>query len=554
MDFRHGATPRTCAFGSFGARRIPLGTGRAAALAQTGTIGVNFTGVTLIDGVAVEQFQFLRAARQRRRRRSEQHRAADQRRLCRVRQVGTSARADLGRDFWTSAGVTPGNDGSNLATTLGAFNARVIYDPTSSRWIAAELSGETTNNSVMLARSDTSDPTGPWHAVSFLGNAGGTGQFVDYTRLGVDANGVYVSTNNFASNGGDFDSVSLFSLPKADLLAAHPSVANLSRFDALVPTTVGLSMQPVINFGASNGSALVLGTTPFLSENALYLSTLTSTATATATLANSQTVGVLPYTSPPAASQPGAANSISTIDDRFTANVYQVGHFVYGVNATTYGNNAAITWYKMDTNTNEVVQQGTFNSPNFDYFQPSIAANANGNLVITFTRSGSGAGGNLSLYAVVARTGANGQVSFGTPFLLQAGTVSNYNFDNGRWGDYATTVVDPTEPQRLLDVSGVRRQQFVLGHADLRNLGARARRHRAIRPGPGRPGSVRLAPSANRAWHDPGMTRRWRAKNTTAKIYWPRPRRWSNASACSAPATNSPASSAFDATAVPASI
>jgi MYXO-CTERM domain-containing protein len=137
---------------------------------------------------------------------------------------------------------------------------------------------------------------------------------------------------------------------------------------------------------------------------------------------------------------------ISTVDDRFTANVYQVGHYVYGVNATTVGSHAGISWYKMDTNSNQVVQQGTFSNSAFDYFQPSMAANANGNIVITFTRSGSGPGGNLSLYAVVARTDANGVVSFGTPFLLQAGTVSNYSFDNGRWGDYATTVVDPLNP------------------------------------------------------------------------------------------------------------
>ena len=62
-----------------------------------------------------------------------------------------------GRQFWINAGIDPGNDLNNLV----AFNARIVYDPTSGRWIAAELSGQSTNNYVLLARSDTSNPLGP---------------------------------------------------------------------------------------------------------------------------------------------------------------------------------------------------------------------------------------------------------------------------------------------------------------------------------------------------------------------------------------------------------
>ena len=132
-------------------------------------------------------------------------------------------------DFWSQAGVDPGTD----LNGLGAFNQRILYDPTTDRWIAAGLSGESTGNRVMMARSDTPDPTGAWQAVSFPGNVGGPGQILDYTRMGFDANGIYISTNNFTSNPGFSTDISIFSLPKADIMAATPTTADLTRFDGV---------------------------------------------------------------------------------------------------------------------------------------------------------------------------------------------------------------------------------------------------------------------------------------------------------------------------------
>ncbi len=419
--------------------------------AQTGTVGVHFNGVTLANGIALNGIdpnvgyappdndgavgpnnivQLINGA----------YAVYDK--------SGHLEQMISGRQFWINAGVTPGNDGSSLASTLGAFNARVIYDPSSGRWFAAELSGETVNNSVMLARSDTSNPLGPWHAVSFLGNAGGSGQFVDFTRLGIDANGVYVSTNNFTDNtpDGNFDSVSLFSVPKADLLAATPSLVNMTRFDALDISTTGISMQPVVNFNPVSAGETVLGTSGSINDSLLPRTALTGTAGPNATLTQLFPVGVNPYTNPPPAAQPDGTRTLSTVDDRLTATTYQVGHFIYAAQATNANNNAAIDWFKIDANTGQAVQQGTISSPNYDFFQPSIAVNSNGNVVLVFSQSGFGADGNVSTFAVVGRTDANGVITFGTPFLLQASLVDDYHYHSGRWGDYTTTVVDPTDP------------------------------------------------------------------------------------------------------------
>lgn len=438
---------------------LSLALGSIALVSQAATIGLNFTGVTLTDGQALNAGKGYAPP--------DSDGAVGPDRIVQlingayaVYDKSTGSRLELisGRQFWINAHIDPGTD----LNGLGTFNARILYDPTVGRWIAAALSAQPTYNSVMIARSDTADPMGAWQAVSFLGNLNAdNGTFADFTRLGVDANGIYVGTNNFVSNlpgGGGQVSSSLFSLPKADLMAASPVVTRLSRFDGVDTDMVGDSAQPIINFGPSQGRAPVLGNS--ITDPAFTLSRIdiVGVTTSSATMANAAVVNINAYKSPPPAAQPDGTRSISTIDSRITANVYQVGHTIYTVHATTdlsinNNSNSVIQWVIINELTNQVIQQGILRNPDFDYFQPSIAANANGDIVISFTRSGSGAGGNLSDYAAIGHTVGN-VTTFGDPFLLKASTVDNYHYvivdghivGDGRWGDYTTTQVDPSNP------------------------------------------------------------------------------------------------------------
>ncbi len=416
----------------------------ATSRAQTGTIGLNFTGVTVTQGMSLNSNGGYAPP--------DSDGAVGPNNIAQLingayavyDKSGHQQELISGRQFWINAGVDPGNAISNL----GAFNARIVFDPTSGRWIAAELTGTSANNKVLIAASNTSDPTGGWHAVAIAGNPTNDGTFVDYTRLGVDANGVYVSTNNFASltSSDGIDSVSIFSLPKASLLAG--TTANLTRFDALDPNSVGVSMQPIINFSPLATVEPILATSFNDPDSVLLRTSISGTTGAGAHLSTPTSINVPEYTSPPPVAQPGSGGdrTVGAIDARFSGNVYQVGNTIYAAQAiTTDAGNAGITWYKIDATTNAVIQQGTLSSADFDYFQPSIAANANGNIVIGFTRSGFGPGGNLSDYAAVATT-VGGVTTFGSPFLLQASTIDNDTYFGGRWGDYTTTVVDPSNP------------------------------------------------------------------------------------------------------------
>src|SRR5581483_9972211 len=115
--------------------------------------------------------------------------------------------------FWTSAlGLNPGS----------LSDPRIVYDPASQRWYATMITtGQSTNNQILFARSNTADPTQGFKGVALTTT---NGQFADFPTLGVDANGVYVGTNNFNAAGNTLLSVGLYSVPKADLAAATPTL------------------------------------------------------------------------------------------------------------------------------------------------------------------------------------------------------------------------------------------------------------------------------------------------------------------------------------------
>ncbi|MEX2112674.1 MAG: PEP-CTERM sorting domain-containing protein [Pirellulales bacterium] len=414
--------------------------------ARAETIGLNFTGVTLTEGMQLNSnsgyappdgsgavnsdyiVQLINGA----------YAVYD-------KSTGNQTELIAAKQFWINAGVNPGNDLLNL----GVFNERILYDPTVDRWFAVGLSGQSTNNNVMIARSDTSDPTGGWKAVSFLGNDGGDGKFADFATLGIDADGVYVTTNNFPMNSSNvgFEYAMVHSIPKADLLATTPSVANMTSYGSLSENTVGFStIQPVTNYGPTNGTAPLVAVVPAPpGETSLYRWDITGTAGPGAGISEPIGIPTSDYSAPPPAAQPDFTASISTIDGRIASNVYQVGDKLYAVHNTTLSGNPALSVLIFDEMTNQLIQEVILGDPSYDYFNASIAANHLGDIVVGFTRSGFFEDGTLSAVAIVGHT-VGDVVTFGDPLVLQAGLVDNYHFANGRWGDYTSTVVDPDNP------------------------------------------------------------------------------------------------------------
>ena len=343
--------------------------------------------------------------------------------------------------FWENGGISPATISAGLTDT------RVIYDAGSGRWFASEITLDTTGAQVLVARSDSSDPTGPWKALHFDSNTGSLSP--DFDTLGVDSTGVYIGINNF-DLFGTFTGVSFFSIPKADLIASTPSLANMTRFDNLDDTVYGFSLQGVTNPDPGPGHGVIIAI-----DNVEYKffdrTSIFGSGAANATLGTTVRISNA-YDAPPnAARQPTSGQTIDAGDDRFSAFVRQVGSTIFMANTVLQGNRDAVHWMVLNEPNNTLIGEGIISDATYDYYYPSIAANHGGKILLAFNRSGATSpAGDISVYAAVGSINGS-SVTMGSPFLVRAGNVSNYHQDPSfdtppyRWGDYSTTMVDPTD-------------------------------------------------------------------------------------------------------------
>ncbi len=339
--------------------------------------------------------------------------------------------------FWTSAlGTDPG----------GLTDPRILYDPASQRWFATMVTtDQATNNEILFARSNTSDPTQGFKAVSYTTT---NGRFADFPTLGLDANGVFVGTNNFNSTGTRLRSLALYSVPKADLLAPTPTLSRLTtNYNAVSTSTYGFAFQAAVDYGpksASDPEPIMSVPNTSLPFSQYKFETLSGTSGAGATLSTATNKTVQSVSDPSGSPQPGTSNTIDNGDDRFSASVVQIGNYLYSVLSTPVSGRTAVRWTIADATTFNIVQQGTLSDPTLSYFYPSIAVNSTGDVVVGF--SGSSSSTYASTYAMVGSSAGGvpgGTLTFGSPVQTKAGTDF---YPDTRWGDYSAVTPDPADP------------------------------------------------------------------------------------------------------------
>jgi hypothetical protein len=354
-------------------------------------------------------------------------------------------------EFWNQAGIP-------ITDPPGLTDPRVIFDKSGQRWFAAELTypldanGNFIPNDVLVAVSNTSDPTQGWRGYRLAGTNPGTnpndpGYFlVDYPTLGVNAKGVYITTNNFDINS-NMVSINMYVIAKSDLIAGK--TPSIGRFSGLDPNVYGYTQQPVIDIGTSAGQELLLSVPLDSPTSNLILTTLTANGPSPLVFSVPVPTFSLQVNQ---GLQPDGTQSLETLDNRFDGSVYKVNNDIWAVHSVdalygTDNHRTAIRWYRINANTGTLGDVGTFSDASHDYIMPSIAANNAGSVVIGFSRTGldefPGA------YAAVGHT-ANGKTTFDSPLLLKAGEGLYHAVlgqpQNDRWGDFSATRLDPNDP------------------------------------------------------------------------------------------------------------
>jgi hypothetical protein len=342
-----------------------------------------------------------------------------------------------------------------------AFDPRVEYDRLSGRWFVTAINGGA-DNRILIAVSSGPAIT---NATSFtffqfvhsaVTSPGDEGEFADYPTLGVDANALYIGTNNFDTG---YTSSSGFVVRKSDLLAGTLTVTG---FPSLVDGSGGpFTPQGVENDepGASEGYFIGVDNNAF---GLLDVRRVTNPG-GTPTLSGNLQVPVPSTSFPLDVPAQGSTDPLDSVDDRlFDAMIMRspggqlrlwAAHNI-AVNSsgtgTPTGNRTASRWYEIGGlgGTPSLVQSGTLfdSGSNPDhYWMPSIAANGQGHALLA---SSVARPTRFASVALAQRFAGEAPGTLSAPVVAQAGAAS-YNLLDGsgrnRWGDYSQVTIDPND-------------------------------------------------------------------------------------------------------------
>jgi hypothetical protein len=365
----------------------------------------------------------------------------------------------------------------------------------------ANLSGA---NHLDIAVSDTGNPTGTWTIYKLPVQNNGTegtpdhhcgGGFClgDYPHIGADANGIYLTTNEFSVFGPGFYGAQIYAIGKSAFTGGAGSAV---LFDTLGQTadgagfTVWPAQSPGTVFDLANG-----GTEHFLSSNAVLSDDGTSSNIYQWSISNSsslntstpapalqiRSIPVLTYAVPPRAEQKAGNRPLSECiadtvifptcnttvaginshnnttfgppngelnsnDSRFGQVVYANGK-LWGALGTAVNvggdDQAGVAYYVVNPTSGKLVLQGQSGLPSTDLTYPTVGVTDSGRGIVSFTLTGD------NDYPSAAYSPMDAKVGMGDVGVAQAGAgpwdgfTSYVIFGSGRprWGDYGATAV-----------------------------------------------------------------------------------------------------------------
>lgn len=331
----------------------------------------------------------------------------------------------------------------------------VLYDEMADRWVVCEFSISGSNDYMLMAVSQTNDPTGSWYRYSF-----DVADMPDYEKMAVWPDGYYMGMNNSSKKD-------IYVFQRAQMLVG--GTAQFVGFDnPYRPTTIDgfMCVPPIDNDGTAAPTGMP-GMFITINDDAigggsdqlwLYKLTVNWTTPSSSTFARTQQLTVPAFDSNfgnnwDNIKQPGTTRELDAIP-QVVMNAPQYRNFgtyhtivcchTVDVDATDH---AGIRWYELrSTNgsTWSVRQTGTYAPDTHSRWMASIRMNAQNEIGLGYSIS------STSVYPGIRYTGQSstayaagaGVMDLAEQTVITATTSqTSYN----RWGDYSGMSVDPTD-------------------------------------------------------------------------------------------------------------
>jgi hypothetical protein len=348
---------------------------------------------------------------------------------------------------------------------------RCEYDASTHTWYATILWASadfTTASRVDLAVNTSGDPTQPWttYQINTTDNGGKTGPkhpgcpcLGDQPTLGIDAQTVYITTNEFSLAGPEFNGAQIYAIAKSDLVASDLPTATPAHFVHFDQLSIGgataASVQPALTTGSPAAEYFLNSLDPNGTfDQRIGVWALTNrgavatggTPTLSSVVINSEAYGI-----PPGGEQKGADTLIDAGDDRMQQTQF-IGGDVWGeltTGVTIPGDSAqraGAAWFDVHPALSGNVISGatmrrqgyvTLAGNNVTY--PALQAAPSGKVAMVVSVTGARRYPSAAYAFMPAGASAFGPVTIGA-----AGTGPYDPNDGTRWGDYSWARLDPS--------------------------------------------------------------------------------------------------------------
>ena len=335
---------------------------------------------------------------------------------------------------------------NSVNSTGGCFDPRIHYDQYAKRWIIVAVAhGQTTNSTLLIGVSQTSNPTGNWYLYSIVADSTGNNWF-DFPNVGFNKRWLVVTGNYFSVSSNSFSDSRIFVFNIANLFAG--TGANYTRITSANDYTV----CPAIMYDTTSSNMFMVETWDGSNGLLQLLKLSGSTSSPTMSSIGYPSTSTLWQSNGPDAFAPQISdtNKINTNDDRITQlilinNRLWCSHTIFlPYSTTTDPTRCSIMWWQLDTAANPI-QNGKIDDPsgNNDYAFSSIAVNKYNDALIGFSNFSSSIHPSAS-YAI--RSGSDPMDSMRLLYTYRAGQNTyhkTYSGTRNRWGDYSGAALDP---------------------------------------------------------------------------------------------------------------
>ena len=346
-------------------------------------------------------------------------------------------------------------DNSLPGTDCNNGDPIVLWDEQANKWFYAEFSVCNPNDYMLIAVSQTPDPTGAWWSWSF-----DVDDMPDYMKFGIWQDGYYMATNTGSGND-------VYVFERSKMITGDPNPQMIGFDNPDRPSTFDgfHCILPFDNDGAwapagSPGQFITIADDGQSNPaDALYIYELNAdwTTPSNSTFSRTQVLNVNPFSGNFNSSwenipQPGVSQKL---DGLSTILMYRAQYRNFGgderlVIAHTIAESsseAALRWYELQrtgAGNWSIRQQSTYNPDNVSRWNMSIAMNGNKEIGIGYSVGNSSVfpGIRYAGQSVAANAAANNTLDVAETVIWD-GAHSQDGIE--RWGDYSNISVDPSD-------------------------------------------------------------------------------------------------------------